>query len=245
MSSTRRLLVLTYISGLLVVTAPSSLLNQPVERLSNGKLTLANCQGTIWHGSATPVLHTSKAMPLHTLNWKIEPGNWLQGKFSISTFWENLDAVAPMVLTLDRKGITLSNLLLPVPAEVIAEFSPFLKPAQFGGKLRIESPLLSFSDNQLQGNATAHWTNASSAMSAVRPLGNYLITFVAVKENIGVALSTESGALQLNGQGSWLPTQAFHFTATAHATPETQDSLTELLNHLGPEITPGVFQISL
>jgi general secretion pathway protein N len=236
-----------YVSCLLLVSAPASLLDLPVRHFSNNRLALANAQGTVWHGSATPVLHTSNKtnLPLHTLDWKFEPQALLHGQLSLAIAWQNMDASAPMQLTIDRKSIALTNLLLPLPAEIIGEFSPFLKPAQFGGNLRIESPQLAFADKRLQGNATAVWSQAVSAMSSVRPLGDYQITLVTAQENIGIALSTRSGSLILNGQGSWLVTQGLQFNATAQATPDAQDSLTELLHHLGPESSPGVFNISL
>lgn len=234
-----------YFVSILLVTAPAPLLDLALQRASYGRLSLSNCMGTIWHGSATPTLHTGKdsTIALHTLHWKIKLQAIFRGQLKADLNWENQESAAPMELTLDRKSVSLSNLFLPMPAEVIGELSPYLKPAQFSGNLRLESPQLIYADNQLLGNATANWNQAGSAMSAVHPLGDYQINIVAAQDSLHATLITQRGALLLNGQGSWSPALGFHFNGTAQAAAEAQ--LSELLHHLGPETTPGVYQISL
>jgi general secretion pathway protein N len=232
---------------LLLIMAPASLLDLTIQRVSNGRLSLSNSQGTIWHGSATPTLHTGKdsTIALHTLHWTIRPQALLLGQLKVYTNWDDMPSATPMTLTLTRKTASLTNLLLPLPAEVISELSPFLKPAQFSGNLALESPQLIYTGNHLLGNVTARWNQAGSAMSAVHPLGDYQINIVAAQDSLRAALTTRNGALLLDGQGSWSPTQKFHFNGTARATPAAQPMLSELLHHLGPEAAPGVYQISL
>lgn len=247
MNKTRNLVLFgaAYFIGLLFITAPASLLILPVQHFSAARLSLANCQGTIWHGSATPVLHSGKnaGIPLHTLSWHIRPLALLRGQLNAALSWD--DSVTPMELTLSRKSVTLTHILLPLPAEVLGELSPYLRPARLGGSLLIESPQLSYSDDHLQGNARTRWSNASSAMSAVHPLGDYQIDIVAKQDSLNAVLTTLNGALLLEGQGNWSPAQQFHFNGTAHAAPESQAMLGELLNNLGPEVAPGVYRISL
>ncbi len=150
-----------------------------------------------------------------------------------------------MTLTMARESIVVSNLMLTLPAKTISELSPFLKPAQFSGDLIIESAQLSYNGQQLQGNATARWNQAASAMASIRPLGNYKIDMVAAPGTIQATLNTLNGALLLNGQGNWSAAGGFHFNGTAKASTEARDILSELLHHLGPETAPGIFQFSL
>ena len=234
-----------YFFGLLFITAPASLLNLPLQRYSEARLSLANCQGTIWHGSATPVLHRGSTadIPLHTLSWQIRPLALLRGQLNALLSWD--DSATPMELTLSRQSVTLTHILLPLPAEVLGELSPYLRPAQLGGSLLIESPQLTYSNNHVEGNASTRWSDASSALSAVRPLGDYQIDIVAKQDSLNAVLTTLNGALLLEGQGNWSSGQKFHFNGTAHAAPESQAMLGELLNNLGPEVAPGVYRISL
>lgn len=247
MSKARYLLPLAaaYFVGLLVATAPASLLDAALQRASDGRLSLSNSQGTIWHGSAAPTLHTGRdtIIALHTLNWRVIPQAWLTGQFKVKLNWEDLTSATPMELTLDRQSIVLDNLFLPMPAGIIGELSPYLKPAQFSGNLSIESPQITYTGRQLTGNATARWNQAGSAMSAVHPLGDYQIDIRAAQDKLSAVLSTQRGALLLNGQGNWSSAQGFHFNGTAKAAAEAQ--LAELLHHLGPEITPGIYKISI
>jgi general secretion pathway protein N len=234
---------LAYYVLLLLITAPASLLDAPIRQLSHGSLSLANCQGTIWHGSATPVLHLDKnaIYPLHTLNWTIMPKAWFVGQFRLIANFD--DQEKPMELTLDRKGAVLENPALTLSAQALGDLSPFLKPAGLGGNLRIESHQLSYTNGQFQGRAVASWNEASSFMSTTNPLGDYRIDIVAANNEIHATLSTQSGALLLSGEGSWSGTTRFKFNGTARAA--AQSNLNELLHHLGPEVEPGTYRITL
>lgn len=230
-------------AALLFITAPASLLNLAVRHFSNDRVSLANMQGTIWQGRAVPVLHPAEnaTYPLHTLAWKIKPQAWLAGQFKVALSRD--ESEAPMELCIDRNGLTFKNLIISLPAEILGDLSPFLKPAWLGGNLRIESPRLVYANGQMQGEATAHWNQASSAMSAINPLGDYLIDILAANGEIHATLSTQSGTLLLNGQGSWSPAKHFKFNGTARGAG--QSNFNELLHHLGPETAPGIYQISL
>lgn len=236
-----------YFAGLLLVTAPASLLAAVALHISTGKLLLANCQGTLWHGSATPLLVTGKdsSLALHTLHWRLRLQTLLKGRLGAELYWDNLASNAAMRLTADRHGITLDNLLLPLPAEALGELSPYLKPAQFSGNLLVESQQLSFTNHRLQGSAKAYWNHAGSALSAINPLGNYQVDIKAGTDGLSAVLSTRDGTLLLDGQGNLSPDDKFHFSGTARAAPESAAMLSELLHHLGPELSPGVYRIFL
>ena len=248
-TSTRRIVLLGLASYLVTisVTAPAALLDQVVRHVTNGRLTLANSHGTIWRGGATPLLHIDQnaVLPLQALNWQFQPDSLLRGQLKFGIRWDALESFAPMEIMLTADSFTLSNLQLPLPARVLGELSPFLKPAQFGGDLRIESKQLTFSGNQLQGNAIAHWNQAGSALSTVQPLGDYQIDIAAAQNGVSATLSTKSGALLLDGSGTWSAGQKTHFNGTARAAEASREALAELLHHLGPEESPGVIWISI
>lgn len=232
---------------MLLITAPASLLDPVVRRISHEKLSLANAQGTIWQGSATPVLQLAENsdIALHTLNWKIRLQALLNGQFVAELGWDGQKSATAMKLTLNMRGVTLTDATLPLPAGLIGELSPLLKPAQFYGDLDIQSRLIAFSDNRLQGSATARWNRAGSALSTVNPLGNYQIDMAAQPGMLSAVLTTRDGALLLDGQGSWSASQGLHFSGTARATPNAQPTLAELLQHLGPQTAPGTYRISI
>lgn len=239
------LFAIGYFICALIVTAPAYLLDSAAGYFSDQRLSLANCQGTIWRGSATPLLHTANHVnfALHTLQWRIDPQALLLGRLSIALNWEDLDTITPMRLQLDRQSVVLSPVQLPLPAAMISELSPYLKPAQFSGSLMLDSPRLTYAKGTLLGNATVHWREAGSAMSSVNPMGNYQIDVNAKKDQLSASLITQNGPLLLEGKGVWSPLENFHFYGTARTT--NPSALNELLHHLGPESSPGLYQISI
>lgn len=125
------LFAVIYFVGLLCVTAPASVLGLVIQHVSHERLSLANSQGTIWRGSATPVLHTNKksAIPLPVLYWQIRPQALLKGRISARLSVDNPESATQMELTLDRQSVTLNHVLLNFSAEILGELSPYLKPA--------------------------------------------------------------------------------------------------------------------
>ncbi|MDP1635255.1 MAG: hypothetical protein Q8L69_11320, partial [Gallionellaceae bacterium] len=63
---------------------------------------------------------------------------------------------------------------------------------------------------------------------------------------VDAQLSTLSGKLQLTGTGSFDPGSGMQLNGTAQAGPgEDAAELNELLHHIGPELSPGVFKLAL
>jgi hypothetical protein len=76
-------------------------------------------------------------------------------------------------------------------------------------------------------------------------LGDYRLTLVGAGDHIKIGLTTISGILQLGGDGDWLTGRGLEFHGKAQASAGSNDSLKELLNHLGPEAGPGVHSFNL
>lgn len=234
-------------TGTLVITAPATLLSPATSALSAGRLDLANCHGSVWQGGATPLLRLrdGTALALPGMHWNIPLGTLMTGTLKADIHWDATPRAEPMELSIRGKQLEIRNMLVPLPVQVIAETSAFLKPAQFSGSLKIQSDRLSVSGQDLEGSATIHWTDAGSALSSINPLGNYQINLVSDVKGLAIALSTTSGVLQLDGQGNWSASQGLQFHGKARAADDQQEPLAELLQHLGPEVSPGVHTISV
>lgn len=233
------LLTAAYFAAVMILTAPAYLYGTLIRGYTS--VSLANCEGTIWRGSATPVLHTG--LTLSTLHWRVKPKSLLSGRLEVELIWDG--TVNPMLLTLTKNDMVITNLRMQLPAEVLNDLSPYLKPVRLSGNLTLESPKLSYSGGQFQGAAVMSWREAGSVLSSVNPLGDYQVNILAEKTGLSATLSTLTGALLLNGQGSRAVDKPFQFSGTASATESAQTSLNELLHYLGPEASPGVYQISL
>ena len=230
----------------LLVTAPASILDWGVQRATRGKILLANANGTIWNGSATPALRTAdnRFVTLPFLHWEISLQSIFSGKILTRLLWDNQQTGPATEALLSFNQLELRHTQLRLPARVLEEASPMLKAAQFRGELQIESSSLVFSKRGVEGTALVDWRQASSALSSVAPLGDYHVALDGTGERIHIVLTTNSGMLFLEGDGNWLASRGLEFHGKAHASTGN-NSLAELLSHLGPEISPGVHDFNL
>jgi len=231
----------------LFVTAPASILDWGLQHATQGKILLANANGTIWNGSATPSLRTSdnRFVTLPFLHWEISLQSIFSGKILTRLQWDNQQSGPATEALLSFNQLELRHTQLRLPARVLEEASPMLKAAQFRGDLQIECNSLVFSKHGMEGTALVDWRQASSALSSVAPLGDYHLELIGTGERIHIALTTNSGMLFLEGDGNWLASRGLEFHGKAHAASANNTNLADLLSHLGPEISPGVHDFNL
>lgn len=231
----------------LFAMAPATLLSGVVESASSGRLTLANASGTVWLGNATPAIRRKEGslLALGKLHWDVALLSFFTGKISTGLRWEGIEQAQPMVVILSYGQVEARNAVIPLPAVVLGELSPLLQPAQLTGNILIKSEQFAYSGNGINGNAIADWMNAGSVLSAVNPLGSYQVSIAGRGRQLDVLLMTVSGALLLEGNGSYAPETGLKFQATARASSERSDGLKELLSNFGPESAPGVHTLNL
>lgn len=231
----------------LLVTAPATLLSGVVERTSNGQVVLANAIGTFWQGSASPAIRRKDGnlLALDKLHWDVSVLSFFTGKIGMRLRWEGMEQEPPMLLVFSYGQVEARHAAIPLPAVVLGELSPLLQPAQLSGNILIKSDQITYSGNGIQGKAVADWTNAGSVLSAINPLGSYKVNITGSGRQLDVSLTTESGALLLEGSGSYVPELGLKFQATARASSERSDGLKELLNNFGPESATGVHTLNL
>ncbi len=231
----------------LIVSAPASILSRIISNASNGRIELANTQGTVWRGSANPVLHQRSGglIALNTAHWDLAALSLLRGKLNIQINWDDRSQTTPMYIIVSASQIELHHAYIPLPAILLDEVSDFLKPAQLRGQVILKSESLFLTRQGVEGSATADWLNASSLLSNIAPLGNYHFTFSSSPTGLDIKLNTASGVLLLAGQGRLTATTGLNFKGTAQAASGKEEALRELLNHLGPEESPGVNTFTL
>lgn len=231
----------------LVVMAPASLLSVQLDSFSGGRLSLANTGGTLWHGSGVLLLRNdTQFISLGDYAWQFRPAELLNNGMAFEV--RHGEEGAPMRIRYApwRRQAELSQWHTTLPAQVLAILSPQLRPYQLSGEIKLTTDALSFSTGGIQGKATVDWTQAGSGLTDVYPLGDYRILMDGTGRLVAVQLSTLSGKLRLAGSGQVEPGRGLLFNGTAQATPgEQQEALTELLHHVGPETSPGVFTLGL
>ncbi len=230
---------------------PAAWLVPLMERKTGQHFTLADVQGTLWSGSgylaivnhsetlaasATPTMPTT-SVPLilpGRFEWTLSPWVLLGEVDARITNSQLLDHVLTVSGSWYRWQLGEFNLRLPA-SQLVLLGSPLntLKPS---GQMRLVAQsltLISAAEGlEILGAMQLNLTEIASALSPVKPLGNYRVEFEWQGKRAQLTLATLSGALQLKGSGA-LDNGHMHFSGLAWALPEQEPRLTNLLNLLG------------
>jgi general secretion pathway protein N len=238
------------LGGLLATArfAPASWAAHALEGPFDGRLTLADVQGTVWDGSALPMLSAAsgsrEAMVLPSrLEWSLRPG--LRGlRLTLS---QGCCLPQPMqwlmVPGLNQARITLAGplqgVLLQWPAQWLVGLGAPWNTLKPGGLMQLSSPGLSLRLLQgrwrFDGQAQVDLLNLSSAISPLDRLGSYRIVLAGRADSgdaTAITLNTLDGALQLTGSGQSTPA-GLRFRGEARAAPGQEGPLNNLLNIIG------------
>jgi general secretion pathway protein N len=231
----------------LVAFAPASWLTSAVASATQQHLLLTDARGTVWSGSAVPVLtggvgsRDAVALP-GRLQWQL---GWsgLGPRLELRQACCLNGAVAVQLMP----GFgQLDAVLVPQPGWVGQWPSAWLgglgtpwNTMQLGGAVRLVSPGLTLrwvaGRWQMEGRADIEFNGVSSRLSTLESLGSYRLSLAADPANAGtslVTLSTVDGALQLSGSGTW-NAGGFRFRGEARSGLANDTALNNLLNIIG------------
>ncbi len=232
----------------LVAFVPAGWLASRVEAATAGRLLLTDARGTVWNGSALPVLtggagsRDAAALP-DRLHWRLglaglvpelrlRQACCLRGevRVQVKPGWGRVT-----VNVLPQDSTTIGQW----PAGVLAGLGTPWNTMQMGGVLRLTSPGLTIESVQgrvrFSGDAALDVAHASSRVSTLDQLGNYRLTLkgdAASGDAAQVKLITVGGALKLSGSGQWTGS-GLRFRGEASAEPGSESALNNLLNIIG------------
>lgn len=238
-----------------VLFAPASWLAQGVVELTDGRLLLAESQGTVWQGDAVAILtggpgsRDARALP-GRLAWRIK----LKG-FGVRVSLQQ-DCCLPTPVVLDIKpgwgrvraevklnpGAPDADLVAmgPVghwPAAWLGGLGTPWNTLQLGGLLRMNTRDLAVEWVQgrlrVEGQADLSLDNVSSPISTLDRLGSYRLDLLGdAQGQLQLNLTTLDGSLQLTGQGTVGP-GGTRFRGNATAVEADRGALDNLLNIIG------------
>jgi general secretion pathway protein N len=231
----------------LVAFAPASWLAQAVSAASRGHVLLADARGTVWSGSAVAVLtggpgsRDASALP-GRIDWTLGlKGAALELKARQACC---LNGAATLLLRpgLGRVGITLApgagGWIGQWPSAWLGGLGTPWNTMQLGGAVRLASPGITFESVQgrwrVNGRADVDLLDVSSRLSTLETLGSYRLTIAGDPAGgpSQLSLSTQQGALQLSGNGSF-GAGGVRFRGEARAAEGDEAALVNLLNIIG------------
>lgn len=225
----------------LCIFAPASLMGYVLERASGGKLALAQTTGSLWQGAGMAILRQKNQQQL------LGSYQWDVHLFSLSVQVQTGASMPMTVHYTPMSGhIDIDHPQLSLPVSALEIAAPQLAPYQLQGTLEMRSDHLRLDAAGMKGQITVDWLRAASGLSQIKPLGDYRILLQGSDSGLNGKLSTLSGKLQLTGEGSFDKASGMHLNGTAQAAPgAAADELNELLHHIGPEVSPGVYTLAL
>jgi general secretion pathway protein N len=229
----------------LVAIAPAQWAASSVRNSTGGRVELAEASGTLWSGSAFLVLASSadpsapRATLPERLKWRLSPWSLALGELDLTL--EHPSALTqPLSIRMPLFGggaSTLGATTLRLPASLLVGVGAPWNTIRPGGILVLNWDRLQISPGRLQGNISAEWQYASSALTPVSPMGHYRLQTNGVFPGTQLELLTISGPLELKGNGTIPEGGRLRFQGRAQALagtdPGVKAQLTGLISLLG------------
>lgn len=232
----------------LVAFIPAGWMAGAVASATGGRVLLTDARGTLWRGSALPVLtggegsRDATALP-DRIEWRLgfagltpelrlRQACCLRGEVRLlfTPGWGRYT-----VQLRPDQGTTIGQW----PAALLAGLGTPWNTMQIGGTLRLTSPGLTVESVQgrlrFGGEAALDIAHASSRVSTLDTLGSYRFTLrggAAGADGASVELTTIDGALRLSGSGQW-GANGLRFRGEAAAAEGSEPALNNLLNIIG------------
>lgn len=241
----------------LLAWAPAAWLAAAVGAATEQRFLLTDARGTVWSGSAVPVLtggvgsRDASALP-GRLRWTLA----LEGA-ALALRARHACCINGELLLLIRPGWARLRIELPPaqgaigqwPAAWLAGLGTPWNTVQPAGSLQLSSPGLALESVngrwRFEGRAVLGLNAMSSRLSTLDVLGSYTLVLAGALGPVGAAaagsagdagatlrLATTQGPLQLLGDGQWVASR-LRFTGQAMAAPGSEAVLNNLLNIIG------------
>ena len=248
----KRWLVLGAGAGLLlalVAFAPAAWLAVAVESGSDGHFILSDARGTVWSGSAVPVLtggegsRDASALP-GRLHWSVGLDGLAASvrlRHACCLSGEQRLRIVPGLgrLRLELLPSGSGGPLGQWPAAWLSGLGTPWNTLQLSGALQLSTPgiVLESASGRwtFSGRADLELQSLASRISTLDMLGSYRLPLAgdgAQRDGTSVLLTTTGGALQLTGNGQFAAGR-LRFRGQASAAPGSEAALNNLLNIIG------------
>ena len=239
------LIVFAVLLGLVTAVvgfAPASLADWGLRQATDGRLALAEADGTIWRGSARLVLVDTAersgdpdvlagvAIP-GRMQWRVQGLPLLIGALQAAV---RLDGMSEDVrIEGGLRELRIGRGELSLPAVDLGRLGSPWNTVRPSGALAVRWDGLTLSPGSFDGRANIELREMASALTPVRPLGSYRINVEGDGPQARLDIETLQGPLTLEGSGVWTNRRGVQFTAQASAEPEQRARLRTLLGLIG------------
>lgn len=223
-----------------IVFAPAAWLARGLHAVTDGRLLLADAQGSVWHGSAQLLLtggegaQDAVSLP-GRLDWTLRP-SWLGLQMALHM---PCCTAEPVQLAFQPGWGQSTAGVLPakiyLPAQWLTGLGAPWNTLDPQGQLALSSQALQIQWSQgrmrMEGQLTLDMMAMSSRLSTLSPLGDYRLMLSGGNVPT-LSLQTLQGALKLSGSGQVVGSR-IRFSGEASTSAEQLDALSNVLNIIG------------
>lgn len=232
----------------LIVTAPASMMEWMLPRLTNHRVVLVQPEGGLWHGKAHNLMvkmADGRIRSMGSVNWEILFLPLLKLELAARVEVDDGQNRSSGIIAGGFGKVRLRQMSATLPASILPEFMPTWQIWKPGGSLFFRASEFAISQQGIRGAAELEWRHASLGMSRVNPLGEYRVNIQGDQKIAQISVSTISGALHFVGKGEWSGANGLSFRGTAHADAMRKVELQDLLRFLGSEQSNDVYRIAI
>lgn len=229
----------------LAFQAPATLVDAGLQNATGGRLRLSQATGSFWAGSGWVEIRDAASTNAiaRGVEWRVLPETLWRARFIAEIRLEG--AARPFTVSSSPAETAIRQVDIELPATLLAQAEPRLKPLRLSGALRVRAPDLAVGRDGMRGKLSVQWLQAGSAVSPVSPLGSYELDLAGEGKNIQATLSTLDGPVRFDGSGTWAVSGKPRIVATIDVPPDLREQLTPLLRLISRQRDEGTFEVRL
>ncbi|MEO8676429.1 MAG: type II secretion system protein N [Casimicrobiaceae bacterium] len=192
------LIVAVAVAAVVIAVAPASVASVAVESATNGVLTLATTDGTLWRGHGTLAAGRALRVPLA---WSVDPWPLLRGELHVRLLPATAAGRSPRAeISARRDAITLREVDVTFAADIVESLAP-RAGVRVTGEVRLTASSLDWTPSSFRGDARVDWQDALVAIAAdpgIR-LGTVSATLAGAGDRLSGRVTNDGGAFDVRG----------------------------------------------
>lgn len=235
-----------YAVFMVLLTPATYMVSRVAAAIPPGLAHFSDARGTLWHGSLRAQLDgMGGTFACDEVAWRFVPWDLMQGRLAFNVTAECPDGKGDVKISRGWSDWEAKGVAATLKARMLPAFFPLAAAWRPEGTITAMSDGVRWTDRELQGPLTLTWSQASVALSEVKPLGSYRLEAQGSGDTAKLTLSTVDGSLRMTGQGEVKLPGGATFTGDARAEGANAAALEPLLNLLGPRRADGARAIEV
>ncbi len=234
------------VAGLLLVAAiagfaPATLVDGRLANATEGRLRIADAQGTVWMGRG--VLTDARGVWRMPLAWRLAPMALARGDLEVALS-PVAGATPAGLIRVGGSGAALSQFAALLPAQALAAMLPAGDAIAIGGTVALSTPTFTFDGTRGTGALAAGWRNARVHVGGRSlDLGAVNLTLAAQDRRFSGRFGNSGGEIRVDGTLT-IAADALTIDGTLTPAPGAPADVVRLLAALGPADGSGAVRLA-